>query len=198
MTKISYPRIFSILILISLIVPFNLGQIQTAAATVDIFAASNFQSSSIQDEIIQCIIPLCIGTEDDDIIIGSFLNETIFGLKGDDKIQGNAGDDIVAGGDGNDVIEGGGGFDKLFGDDGNDVIISDAELSLVGSQISDQILINNRFNDLLLGIGESSPFNSSQFLATTPIQMMYLHPNFLMTSSVCASVCWMAVRVMTI
>lgn len=162
MTKISFSRVFSVLILISLIVPFNLRQIQTAAATVDIFAASNFQSSSIEDDIIRCIIPLCTGTEENDIIIGSFLNETIFGLKGDDKIQGNDGDDIVSGGDGSDVIEGGNGFDKLFGQDGNDVIISDAEFSLIGPQIFDQLLINNRFNDLLLGIGASSPVNSSQ------------------------------------
>ena len=68
----------------------------------------------------------------------------------------------MAGGDGNDVIEGGGGFDKLFGNDGDDVIISDAEISLINPQILDQVLINNRFNDLLLGIGASSPNNLTQ------------------------------------
>ena len=162
MTKFSFTRVFSILILLLLIAPVNLRQVQTASAIVDIFAAQNFHSSSVEDDIIQCVIPLCTGTDENDIIIGSFLNETIFGLKGDDKIQSNDGDDIVLGGDGNDVIEGGDSFDKLFGNDGDDVIISDAELSLIGPQIFDEVIINDRFNDLLLGIGASSPVNSGQ------------------------------------
>ena len=137
----------------------------SSALNIDTFTTSDFQSSAIQEDLIRCIIPICTGTNEDDIIIGSFLNETIFGLNGDDKIQGNNGNDIVFGGKGNDIIQGGGGFDKLFGEDGNDVLISDAEISLVGlilPQIFDEVAINNRLNDLLLGIGASSPGNFSQ------------------------------------
>jgi Ca2+-binding RTX toxin-like protein len=163
---ILFPRIFYVLSLISLLSLFNLTLIQTAlAASTDIFAAADFESSAIQDDIIRCILPLCTGTDEDDIIIGSFLDETIFGLKGGDKIQGNNGNDVVFGDDGNDIIQGGGGFDRLFGEDGNDVLVSDAEISLVGlviPQLFDEVAINNRFNDLLLGIGASAPSSSSQ------------------------------------
>lgn len=159
-----YSRAFIILIG-SVVVPFfNIQQNQTTAASVDIFALQNLQSSSIENKIIRCVIPLCVGTNNDDIIIGSFLNETILGLKGNDNIQGNDGDDIIYGGAGNDVIQGGGGFDKLFGGDGNDVLIADAEISLVGPQIFDEIIINNRTNKLLLGTdSNSSSVSASQF-----------------------------------
>ena len=146
-----FSRLFSILIILILALTLNAKQIQIATATVDIFGSQSLEPDSIESQVIRCIIPLCTGTNKDDIIIGSFLNETIFGLKGDDNIQGNDGDDIIYGGDGNDVIQGGGGFDKLFGGNGNDVIIGDAEINLVGPQIFDEILINNRTNELLLG-----------------------------------------------
>lgn len=158
-----YPRVFYILVISAIITSFNVKQIQTAAATIDIFASQNLQSSSIENQIIRCIIPLCIGTNKDDIIIGSFLNETIFGFKGDDNIQGNDGDDIIYGGDGNDIIQGGGGFDKLFGGNGNDVLIADAEINLVGPQIFDEIIINNRTNNLLLGTNSNSSVSTGQF-----------------------------------
>jgi Ca2+-binding RTX toxin-like protein len=164
--SILFPRIFYVLSLISLFSLFNLTLPQKAsAASIDIFAAADFESSAIEDDIIRCILPLCTGTDQDDIIIGSFLNERIFGLRGDDNIQGNDGNDVVFGGDGNDIIQGGGGFDRLFGEDGNDVLISDAEISLVGlviPQLFDEMAINNRVNDLILGIGASAPSNISQ------------------------------------
>jgi len=124
------------------------------------FAADDLRIAAIQDEIIRCIFPLCTGTNEDDIIIGSFLNETISSLNGNDKIQGNNGNDAIFGGKGNDIIQGGGGFDRLFGEDGNDILVSDAEISLVGEilpQIFDEIEINSRIIELLLGISSSAP-----------------------------------------
>jgi Ca2+-binding RTX toxin-like protein len=178
-TRFSLPRVFSILILlISLIAAAlnlqNHTQIVAAATDsshTDIFGTSNFQSSAIEDDLIRCRLPLCTGTEESDIIIGSFLNEQIFALDEDDKIQGNNGNDTIFGGKGDDVIAGGNGFDKLFGEDGNDALIADAEISILGPQsfenlIVDEVLIGSRFNDLLLGIGASRPpinISSSQF-----------------------------------
>lgn len=163
---ILFPRIFYVLILISILTLFNLRLVQTvSAASEGAFGDTDFQASATEHDIIRCILPLCTGTNENDIIIGSFLDETIFGLKGDDNMQGNNGNDVVFGGDGNDIIQGGGGFDKLFGEDGNDVLVSDAEISIVGvvlPQIFDEVLMNNRINDLILGIGASAPFNSSQ------------------------------------
>jgi Ca2+-binding RTX toxin-like protein len=167
----SLPRvfsIFSILLLISTVSTLNLKQPYTVFAAAshasEIFGLTNLQASSIEDDIIRCILPLCTGTQESDIIIGSFLNEKIFGLDGDDKIQSNNGNDTVFGGDGDDIIQGGNGFDKLFGEDGNDVLVADAEISILGPQtianvIVDELLVDSRYNDLLLGIGASRPPN---------------------------------------
>src|SRR5262249_14973712 len=84
-----FSRLFSILIILILALTLNAKQIQIATATVDIFGSQSLEPDSIESQVIRCIIPLCTGTNKDDIIIGSFLNETIFGLKGDDNIQGN-------------------------------------------------------------------------------------------------------------
>jgi Ca2+-binding RTX toxin-like protein len=117
-----------------------------------ILQSNNFQSSLLEDNVITCIGLLCDGTNNDDIIIGSFLNEKISGLKGDDVIQGNNGDDIIYGGEGSDSIQGGEGIDNIFGQDGDDFIYADGSTSLASDQIGDEIAIVNRFNDWLLGV----------------------------------------------
>jgi Ca2+-binding RTX toxin-like protein len=118
----------------------------------DKFYLHKVYAQSTVDNLKQCVIPTCIGTTNNDIIIGSFLSERIFAKAGDDKIQGNGGADIVYGGDGSDSIQGGSAFDKLFGQDGDDYIYADATTNLVGSQTTDEAAINNRLNELLLGL----------------------------------------------
>lgn len=61
-------------------------------------------------------------TEDDDSLVGSVGNDTIFALGGDDSIHGNAGWDWMSGGAGNDTIGGGDGDDTIYGGDGDDVL----------------------------------------------------------------------------
>ena len=119
-----------------------------------LFQSNNIQSLSLEDNIITCIGLVCDGTNNDDIIIGSFLSEKISGLKGDDVIQGNNGDDIINGNEGSDSIQGGEGIDNLFGGDGDDFIYADGSTSLV-SGIGDEIAIVNTFNDWLLGVGQN-------------------------------------------
>ncbi len=116
-----------------------------------VFQSNNIQSSLIEDNIITCIGLLCDGTNNDDIIIGSFLNEKISGLGGNDIIQGNNGDDIIYGGDGSDSIQGGEGIDNIFGQDGDDFIYADGSTSLASVLIGDEMAIVNEFNDWLLG-----------------------------------------------
>ena len=57
-----------------------------------------------------------IGTDGDDVIIGSRFN---------DQIDARGGNDCVFGGDGNDQILGGPGNDDVFGQRGNDQLIGD-------------------------------------------------------------------------
>lgn len=72
------------------------------------------------------------GTEDKDIIVGSFgaddINakggdDLVFGLSGDDKISGGEGDDQLFGGFGDDVVIGNRGSDAMFGGQGDDRLV---------------------------------------------------------------------------
>jgi Ca2+-binding RTX toxin-like protein len=124
--------------------------IQESFGTVNVFEADDFRSASIEDNIITCIITTCNGNNKDDIIIGSSLSETIYGLKGNDNIQGNGGDDLIYGGDGGDNIQGGSRVDKIFGQDGNDYLFADSSTSLVGSLGQNKVDIVSRSNDSIV------------------------------------------------
>jgi Ca2+-binding RTX toxin-like protein len=106
---------------------------QKSFGTVNVFETEDFRASSVEDIVITCIITTCNGNNKDDIIIGSSLSETIYGLKGNDNIQGNGGDDLIYGGDGGDNIQGGSRVDKIFGQDGNDYLFADSSTSLLSS-----------------------------------------------------------------
>jgi Ca2+-binding RTX toxin-like protein len=134
------------------------NNIQGSLPLTDIFSmndnlqSNNIQGSLLEDNIITCIGLVCDGTNNDDIIIGSFLSEMISGLKGNDVIQGNNGEDIIYGGDGSDSIQGGAGIDNIFGQDGDDFIYADGSTSLASSLTGDEIAIVNELNDWLLGV----------------------------------------------
>jgi Ca2+-binding RTX toxin-like protein len=60
------------------------------------------------------------GTDGNDWITGSFLDDTILGLAGNDRLYGDDGNDTLDGGIGNDVLLGGRGADTLIGGAGID------------------------------------------------------------------------------
>jgi len=134
-----------------------------------IFYSHEIHALLTEDNLIQCVIPTCTGTNNDDIIIGSFLSERIFGQGGDDAIQGNEGADIVYGGNGSDSIQGGSAFDKLFGQDGDDYIYADATTSLASSQTTNESAINNRFNELFLGLDTNDLSDTEQIVIADSI-----------------------------
>lgn len=152
MSFIVFDRLVIVSVLFFLVPVSSFVQFPTAYALFDPFESTFLHTSSVEDDVINCVISMCVGTNMSDVIIGSSINETVYGLKGDDNIQGNAGDDIIYGGKGDDIISGGGGFDKLFGQDGNDIIIGDSTTSLAPSQTEDELAITNRLHDLLLGL----------------------------------------------
>ena len=65
---------------------------------------------------------MIIGSEDDDVLIGTTLADLIFAKGGDDIISGSKGNDCILGGEGNDIIFGNDGNDHLSGQGGNDII----------------------------------------------------------------------------
>ncbi|MCW6052265.1 calcium-binding protein [Lyngbya sp. CCAP 1446/10] len=71
------------------------------------------------------------GTDDDDIIVATGANQSLYGKKGKDKLKGKSGknklyggkdDDDCAGGDGDDEIKGDRGDDKCDGGEGSDTV----------------------------------------------------------------------------
>ena len=65
---------------------------------------------------------MIVGSEDDDVLIGTTLADLIFAHGGDDIISGNKGNDCILAGDGNDIIFGNEGNDNISGQTGNDII----------------------------------------------------------------------------
>lgn len=63
------------------------------------------------------------GTEGNDELVGTPVNDLMFGHGGDDTLTGETGNDRAFGGDGDDILTGGAGDDLLRGSDGADVVL---------------------------------------------------------------------------
>jgi len=63
-----------------------------------------------------------IGTNDNDIIRGSYGDDVIVSLGGNDIVYGMSGNDVICGGDGNDRLYGNSGNDILIGQEGFDSV----------------------------------------------------------------------------
>lgn len=126
------------------------GQADSALATCNGLAVtvdlSFGQSPGPGDDVI-------LGTEGNDIIIGSAGNDTICGLGGDDIIRGNAGNDWIDGGDGKDDIRGGIGNDQISGGNGADFIRGDRGQDTINGGAGADILSGGKGADLINGDG---------------------------------------------
>lgn len=80
-----------------------------------------------------------LGTPGVDLLDGTDLGDSLFGLQGDDVLRGRSNDDCLFGGAGSDRLSGGPDDDRLLGDD--------SETGIAGNDR----LLGNRGSDLLLG-----------------------------------------------
>jgi VCBS repeat-containing protein len=94
---------------------------------------------------------LLIGTNGDDVLIGTVCNDVIFGLNGDDLIDGGAGNDWLFGGKGDDRLFGGAGNDHLFGGKGNDLLDGGTGNDWLFGGKGDDRLFGGAGNDWLFG-----------------------------------------------
>lgn len=101
-----------------------------------------------------------VGTQQDDVILGSEARDHLYGHGGDDDIRAAGGSDAVFGGTGDDFLSGGRGDDEVFGDDGNDQIFGNAGndklkggsgQNKIFGQSGDDTLFGGRNADLLSG-----------------------------------------------
>ena len=101
-----------------------------------------------------------VGTEGDDVLIGTERSDKIWGKGGDDIIFGLGGNDKIWGGDGDDIVSGGNGHDRIWGGDGSDILAGDTGHDRIsGGDANDQLfggeghdrLYGGRDDDVLVG-----------------------------------------------
>jgi Ca2+-binding RTX toxin-like protein len=78
------------------------------------------QADNVVYTIEDIMLMVAQASDQDDILVGTALTDTISGLDGDDTIDGRGGDDTLIGGLGNDTLIGGTGSDHLEGGAGDD------------------------------------------------------------------------------
>ncbi|MBT4454441.1 MAG: hypothetical protein HOC53_00615, partial [Candidatus Nitrosopelagicus sp.] len=104
---------------------FPLGETIVTWTATDKFGNSSFSSQVISVQACgnsPSHYNTIVGSEDDDLLIGTTLPDLIFAKGGDDIISGNKGNDCILGGEGNDIIFGNEGNDNISGQSGNDII----------------------------------------------------------------------------
>jgi hypothetical protein len=62
----------------------------------------------------------CVGTDGDDLILGSEVTDVIVALAGNDVVHGDVGTDTICGGPGNDSLFGAKDSDTMLGEEGDD------------------------------------------------------------------------------
>lgn len=97
----------------------------------------------------------CVGTNGDDVIIGTVGDDDIDGGNGNDRIFGNSGNDKINGGNGSDRLVGGDGDDELRGGNGNDTLIGGKGDDKLKGENGNDILIGGSGNDELEGGNEA-------------------------------------------
>ena len=91
------------------------------------------------------------GDNNDNVINGTAVADTILGRRGDDSLIGLAGNDYIRGDDGNDTVEGGDGEDQLFGNDGDDQILGGDGNDLLNGGDGEDGMDGGDGDDTLLG-----------------------------------------------
>ncbi|WP_050522084.1 calcium-binding protein [Pseudorhodobacter wandonensis] len=84
-----------------------------------------------------------------DFIYGGSGDDTLSGGQGDDVIFGGAGNDKIQGGAGNDLVSGGDGNDHIFGDGGDDILFGDAGDDFISDGIGADIVFGGAGDDLV-------------------------------------------------
>jgi Ca2+-binding RTX toxin-like protein len=88
---------------------------------------------------------------ENDLLIGTSMDDDMRGSWGDDRLSGDAGSDDMAGGHGDDLIDGGGGDDLLAGDFGDDILIGGAGQDELRGNRGQDVLVGGEADDILDG-----------------------------------------------
>ncbi|WP_313137435.1 calcium-binding protein [Paracoccus jeotgali] len=91
------------------------------------------------------------GGDGDDTIRGGFGSDYMVGGNGDDRLLGQLGDDRLFGGNGNDLMLGGMGDDRMLGGDGNDTLKGGPGNDLMLGGAGDDLISGGPGDDLVKG-----------------------------------------------
>lgn len=98
------------------------------------------------------IVPssICVGTNNNDTIVGTIAGGIIYGNDGNDMIRGLLSQQIIYGNDGNDTIQGGNSSNIIFGNKGDDTILGGSGFDPIKGG-GGSILSGSSGNDKLIG-----------------------------------------------
>lgn len=94
---------------------------------------------------------ILIGTPGDDVIVALGGNDVVNGRGGNDTICLGNGDDIANGNDGRDWISGGNGRDMIRGNDGRDMLMGDNGRDYLNGDNGEDALFGGNGDDLVIG-----------------------------------------------
>ncbi|MFT7460901.1 MAG: Ca2+-binding RTX toxin-like protein, partial [Planctomycetota bacterium] len=142
---------------------FGLGWQQTSDITIDGELYQQYTQDSLLLQVnakLLTNVNFIRGTPENDILSGTFGEDTIIGDAGNDilngaaendNLRGGSGNDDLAGNDGDDVLKGGSGNDTLSGSEGDDTLKGNKDNDyLIGGE-GDDNLNGGSGNDVLLG-----------------------------------------------
>lgn len=95
----------------------------------------------------------CVGTDGNDLILGSEEPDVIVALAGNDVVHGDVGADIICGGPGNDALFGARDGDTILGEEGDDFIFGAPGDDDLRGGPGDDVLFGGPGNDKLSGGG---------------------------------------------
>ncbi|MFC1458422.1 cadherin-like domain-containing protein, partial [Microvirga arabica] len=115
------------------------------------YEITDSKATIIQQAYFSVVRNAVVGTDGDDMLLGTACADDIKGGSGSDLIDGRAGDDLIDGGAGDDHIMGGAGNDIIHGGDGNDVIFGGAGNDQISGGAGDDRLFGDDGNDVVFG-----------------------------------------------
>ncbi|WP_095011792.1 calcium-binding protein [Tsuneonella mangrovi] len=129
--------------------------------TVDSYTEQVVLSANVENLNLMTGAVTGIGNDENNVIAGNAIANSIYGRGGDDILLGNGGADELRGQAGADSLYGGGGNDALFGGAGNDALFGDQGSDRLYGNGGDDALYGGGLNDTLIGGAGNDNLNGS-------------------------------------
>ncbi|MGC1198912.1 MAG: choice-of-anchor I family protein, partial [Geitlerinemataceae cyanobacterium] len=109
----------------------------------------DLRNDTVLDDVVPT--PTRVGTDGDDLLVGTKEEDVIDGKGGDDAIWTSRKNDYIDGGDGDDRISGQGGDDTILGGNGDDKLYGEAGNDVINGGDGDDFILAWKGNDTVSG-----------------------------------------------